>query len=168
MDSVQTHGLTRRVVVCVVTAALCTVGTVIGAAALPAPAATSHRAAVVVEADGRLLDDLPLFELLVADAATRLDEVLTSGDHTETETVTQPEVAAETEPEAATTETETVAEAQDAAETERQKRAEKRISRHAGYNFDAAANHRLHQDPPKRLTGSVLGPARREPPRSAL
>jgi hypothetical protein len=52
MDSVQAHGLARRVVVGVVAGALGTVGAVLGAAALPAHAATAHRAAVVVEVDG--------------------------------------------------------------------------------------------------------------------
>jgi hypothetical protein len=52
MDSVQAHGLARRVVVCVAAAALGTVGAALGAAALPAHAATAHRAAVVVEVDG--------------------------------------------------------------------------------------------------------------------
>ncbi len=45
-------------------------------------------AVVVVDADGLLLDDLPLFELLIADERMPLGEVLVTGDHTESETVT--------------------------------------------------------------------------------
>jgi MgtE-like protein/CBS domain protein len=44
-------------------------------------------AIVVVEADGRLLDDLPLFELVLAKDDMRLADVLASDDHDEGETV---------------------------------------------------------------------------------
>jgi CBS domain-containing protein len=44
-------------------------------------------AIVVVDSEGRLLDDLPLFELMIADERMRLDDVLAIGDHTESETV---------------------------------------------------------------------------------
>ncbi len=44
-------------------------------------------AIVVVDADGRLLDDLPLFELLIADDETRLGDILANDDHTECATV---------------------------------------------------------------------------------
>jgi len=44
-------------------------------------------AIVVVDSDGRLLDDLPLFELLVADEQMQLAVILATGEHTECETV---------------------------------------------------------------------------------
>ncbi len=44
-------------------------------------------AIVVVDSDGRLLDDLPLFELLVADEQMQLAVILATGEHAECETV---------------------------------------------------------------------------------
>lgn len=44
-------------------------------------------AIVVVDADGRLLEDLPLFELVIADEHTRLADLLAAGDHPEAEPV---------------------------------------------------------------------------------
>jgi hypothetical protein len=76
MDSVLNRGIARRIAVGVVVAAIATVGLGFGAALLPAEAATTHRAAMVVEVDGVIHTAKLTF---AADSITGLDALRSAG-----------------------------------------------------------------------------------------
>jgi hypothetical protein len=76
MGSVRSHGVARRVAVWIVAGGLGTAGAVFGVAAVPAHAATPHRAAVVVEVDGVIHTAKISF---AADSITGLDALRSVG-----------------------------------------------------------------------------------------
>jgi hypothetical protein len=76
MDSVQNRGTARRIAVGLVVAAIATVGLGFGAATLPAHAATTHRAAMVVEVDGVIHTAKVTF---AADSISGLDALRDAG-----------------------------------------------------------------------------------------